>query len=318
MSKIRIQKYCSEQGLASRRQAEEFLQKGWIKVNGVIVTEPGKKIDPQKDRIEFLPSALNIKQTAKYLLLNKPRGLVTNLPQKGEIEANTLLSPVDRKEVSAVGRLDKESEGLLFWTNDGVIANRLKSPEFAIEKEYEVTVDRELTPPIIARCAKGLTLGTEKLKPVFIQKTGRHQYRFILTEGKNRQIRRMLNKFNYTVLKLKRVRIGILELKDLPVGKYRALSKKELAALKKTLLLPQITITADRYNENTAAKILQPFSRNSGKKSVGQNFNCADTARVSQRKNSRNRGLSSTRSRLTFLRRQNNRAQQTDVRTGRI
>ncbi len=235
MPKIRIQKYCSEQGLASRRQAEEFLQKGWIKVNGVIVTEPGTKIDPQTDIVEFLPAALNVKQTAKYLLLNKPRGLVTNLPQKGEIEANTLLSPIDRKEVHAVGRLDKESEGLLFFTNDGVVANRLKSPEFAIEKEYEVTIDNELTAEIIDRYAKGLTLAEEKLKPVLVKKIATNKYRFILREGKNRQIRRMLNKFNYNVLTLKRIRIGILHLKDLPVGQYRSLSKKEIFELQELL-----------------------------------------------------------------------------------
>lgn len=235
MTKIRIQKYCSEQGIASRRQTEEFLLKGWIKVNGQVVTELGTKVDPQKDLVELLPAALAQKKEAKYLLLNKPRGLVTNLPQKDETEAATLLSPIDRKETHAVGRLDKDSEGLLFFTNDGVVANRLKSPEFEIEKEYEVVIDNELTPEIIDRYAKGINLSTEKLKPVLVKKIGLNKYRFILREGKNRQIRRMLNKFGYNVLDLKRIRIGILHLKDLTIGQYRSLSKQEIMNLKELL-----------------------------------------------------------------------------------
>ena len=170
MEKIRIQKYCSERGLASRRETEEYLKKGWIKVNGVVVTEPGTKIDPENDVVEFLDEVKHLKKEAKYIILNKPRGFVTNLPGEDEKEAAALLSPVDRKSVYAVGRLDKESEGFLFFTNDGVVANRLKSPDFEVEKEYQVITDREISPEVIKEYSKGFFLDGERLKPVKVKK----------------------------------------------------------------------------------------------------------------------------------------------------
>lgn len=235
MNKIRIQKYCSEKGLASRREAEEYLKNGWIKVNGVVVTEPGTKVDPENDVVEFLDEVKNLKRDSKYLILNKPRGFVTNLPGEDEKEAAILLSPIDRKSVYAVGRLDKESEGLLFFTNDGVVANRLKSPGFDVGKEYQVITDREISPEVIKEYSKGFFLDGERLKPVRVRQHTERKYTFMLTEGKNRQIRRMLEKSGYKVYSLKRMRIGIMELKDLKVGTYRALSKKETDELKKFL-----------------------------------------------------------------------------------
>jgi 23S rRNA pseudouridine2604 synthase len=235
MDKIRIQKYCSERGLASRRETEEYLKNGWIKVNGVVVTEPGTKVDPENDVVEFLDEVKNIKKELKYIILNKPRGFVTNLPNEDEKEASTLLSPVDRSTVYAVGRLDKESEGFLFFTNDGVVANRLKSPDFEVEKEYQVITDREISPEVIKEYAKGFFLDGERLKPVKVKKHTERKYTFILTEGKNRQIRRMLEKSGYKVYSLKRLRIGIMSLKDLKPGTYRALAGREIDELKKFL-----------------------------------------------------------------------------------
>lgn len=235
MNKIRIQKYCSERGLASRCETEEYLKNGWIKINGVVVTEPGTKVDPENDVVEFLDEVENIKKDSKYLILNKPRGFVTNLPNEDEKEAAILLSPVDRKSVYAVGRLDKESEGLLFLTNDGVVANRLKSPGFDVEKEYEVITDREISPEVIKEYLKGFYIDGTRLKPVRVRQHTERKYTFLLTEGKNRQIRKMLEKSGYKVYNLKRIRIGIMELKDLKVGTYRALSGKEIEELKKFL-----------------------------------------------------------------------------------
>jgi len=218
---IRLQKYCSEKGLASRRKAEEYIQKGWIKVNGEVVRELGIKIDPEKDKVELVPQAEKEKQSFKYVLLNKPVGYVTNLPKKGEKEAKDLLPPEDRKIVHAVGRLDKDSEGLLLFTNDGVLAHRLSSPKFEHEKEYEVTVDRKIADRAIKQYAKGITIGGLKTKPVIVSHLKGTTYRFILTEGKNRQIRRMLNNLGYKILKLKRLRIANYELRDLGLGEYR-------------------------------------------------------------------------------------------------
>lgn len=235
MNKIRIQKYCSQRGLASRRETEEYLKNGWIKVNGVVVTEPGTKVDPEKDIVEFLDEVKNLKKDFKYLILNKPRGFVTNLPNEDEKEAAILLSPVDRKSVYAVGRLDKESEGLLFLTNDGVVANRLKSPGFDVEKEYEVITDREISPEVIKEYLKGFYIDGIRLKPVKVRQHTERKYTFLLTEGKNRQIRKMLEKSGYKVYNLRRIRIGIMELKDLKVGTYRSLSGKEIEELKNFL-----------------------------------------------------------------------------------
>ena len=135
MMKIRLQKYCSEQGIASRRKAEEYIKNGWIKVNGKVVTELGTKVDPGTDIVELCAQAKQEQKQYKYVLLYKPEGYVTNLPQEGERGAKELL-PKKYRKLSPVGRLDKDSEGLLLFTNDGVVAHRLTSPKFDHEKEY--------------------------------------------------------------------------------------------------------------------------------------------------------------------------------------
>ncbi|MFH1347939.1 MAG: pseudouridine synthase [Candidatus Margulisiibacteriota bacterium] len=225
MAKIRLQKYCSEKGLASRRKAEEYIRNGWIKVNGQVVTELGTKIDPEKDIVELCGEAKQEQKEFKYVLLNKPVGYVTNLPQKGEKEACELL-PADLRGLKPIGRIDKDSEGLLLFTNDGVVAHRLSSPKFDHEKEYEVTVDKMISKEVLDKYRKGIVILGEKTKPVQIVKLKGKTYRFILREGKNRQIRRMLNNFGYKVIKLKRVRIAHLKLEDLKPGEYRLLSEK--------------------------------------------------------------------------------------------
>jgi 23S rRNA pseudouridine2605 synthase/23S rRNA pseudouridine2604 synthase len=235
MSKIRLQKYCSEKGIASRRRAEEYIKNGWIKVNGQVVTELGIKVDPQNDVVELNEGALENKKAFKYVLLNKPVGYVTNLPQAGEKEAKDLL-PDKFKNLHVVGRLDKDSEGLLLFTDDGVAAHRLASPKFEHEKEYRVTVDQVISPEVLAKYHKGITLAGEQLKPVEVKKIKGLTYRFVLREGKNRQIRRMLKKFGYYVVRLKRVRIANLKLGELKPGQYRALSETELEVCQEYLL----------------------------------------------------------------------------------
>ncbi|MBN2057184.1 MAG: rRNA pseudouridine synthase [Candidatus Saganbacteria bacterium] len=226
MGLIRLQKYCSEHGLASRRKAEEYIQKGWVRVNGRVVTELGTKIDPAKDKVELLPEAEAAKKHFRYVLLNKPPGYVTNLPQGDEKEALELLAP-DMKNLKPVGRLDKESEGLLLFTDDGVAVHRLTSPKFEHEKEYEVTVDKNISSGIISRYREGVVIQGQKALPVKVKKLQGRIYQFILKEGRNRQIRRMLGNFGYQVLKLKRVRLASLELGRLKPGQYRNLNARE-------------------------------------------------------------------------------------------
>lgn len=226
MPKIRLQKYCSEKGLASRRKAEEYIKNGWIKVNGQVVTELGTKVDPEKDSVELCQEAKAEQKEFKYVLINKPVGYVTNLPQKGEKEACELL-PNDLRKLNPVGRLDKDSEGLIFFTNDGVVAHRLTSPKFDHEKEYEVTVDKVISKEILEKYRKGIVILGEKTKPVKVTKLKGKIYKFILCEGKNRQIRRMVSNFGYKVIKLKRVKILNLVLGNLDPGQYSFLSEKE-------------------------------------------------------------------------------------------
>jgi 23S rRNA pseudouridine2605 synthase len=235
MMKIRLQKYCSQKGIASRRKAEEYIENGWIKVNGRVVTELGIKVDPEKDDVELCEKAKQAQKEYEYVLLNKPVGYVTNLPQKGEKEAAELL-PAALKRLKPVGRLDKDSQGLLLFTNDGVVAHRLTSPKFEHEKEYEVKVDKLIAGEVLDKYRRGIVILRKKIKPVKVTRLKGKTYSFVLCEGKNRQIRRMLNKFGYKVINLKRIRIMNLYLGKLKPGKYRALSEKEKQELNARIL----------------------------------------------------------------------------------
>jgi 23S rRNA pseudouridine2605 synthase len=230
MPKIRLQKYCSEKGIASRRKTEEYIKNGWIKVNGRVVTELGIKIDPEKDVVELGDEAKRAQTKYEYIVLNKPLGYVTNLPQKGEKEAADLL-PAALKSLKPVGRLDKDSQGLLLFTNDGVVAHRLTSPKFEHEKEYEVEVDKLIAGEVLDKYRKGIVILGQKAKPVKVKKMKGKTYRFTLCEGKNRQIRRMLNNFGYKVISLKRTRIMHLYLGELKPGQHRRLSAEERTRL---------------------------------------------------------------------------------------
>jgi len=230
MPKIRLQKYCSEKGIASRRKAEEYIINGWIKVNGQVVTELGTKIDPANDKVELTTEAKQEKANFQYVMLHKPTGYVTNLPNKGEKEARDLLPP-KFKHLNPVGRLDKESEGLLLFTNDGVVAHRLTSPKFDHEKEYEVLVDKEISQEVIEKYREGVVILGEITRPARVELIRGKTYRFVLSEGKNRQIRRMMKNFDYNVYRLKRVRIFHLRLGQLKMGCCRELTEIERARL---------------------------------------------------------------------------------------
>ncbi|MFC1495957.1 pseudouridine synthase [Candidatus Margulisiibacteriota bacterium] len=157
-------------------------------------------------------------------MLNKPSGFVTNLPKEGEREASELLPKHLRKKLHAIGRMDKQSDGLLLFTDDGVLAHRLTSPKFDHEKEYIVKVDKEIEEWILERYRKGIVILGEKTKPVQVEKVEDKVYRFILREGKNRQIRRMLSNYQIRTLRLQRVRIANIKLDNLREGHYRTIN----------------------------------------------------------------------------------------------
>lgn len=243
----RIQKILSARGIASRRKAEEYITAGLVTVNGKIATL-GQKADPEKDRIEVSGKVMEARQEMLYYLMNKPRGVVTSnvirysltVHRKSnnekritnnETTVRDLLPPNLRGKVYPVGRLDKDSEGLLLLTNDGVLAYRLTHPKFDHEKEYEVTVTHVIKDGQLRKLEQGMTISGEKTKPARIRRLGPSRFRIALTEGKNRQIRRMCQKVGAPVETLRRVRIMTLEDPALKSGMIRPLTRSEKVGL---------------------------------------------------------------------------------------
>ena len=217
----RIQKYLSEKGICSRREAERLLLEGKIKLNGNIVRTPGIKVDPEKDLVEV--DAFEISGSPKkiYIKLNKPIGFVSANPQAGEKEARQLINIKER--LYNVGRLDKDSCGLLLFTNDGVFAYRMTHPKFEHEKEYIVGTTQKITPEQIRKMSEGLPLMGKRTQPCRITALGPKSLKFILKEGMNRQIRRMCEKVGLEVTHLKRVRMHSFVLGELAPGKWTSL-----------------------------------------------------------------------------------------------
>lgn len=226
----RLQKILSAAGLCSRRKAEEYLTQGKVTVNGV-TAGLGDKADPDRDQIRLEGQLIEKRNTYTYLMLHKPRGYVTTLSdERGRKTAAELVADCGVR-VWPVGRLDYDSEGLLLFTNDGDMTNRLIHPSHGVEKEYLVWVKGEIEPalPILQG---PMELDGVRLAPVTVTQTGPQGLRFLLRQGKNRQIRRMCQQAGLTVTRLKRIREGDIKLGDLPKGSWRALTQEEIAALK--------------------------------------------------------------------------------------
>ncbi|MDD5623982.1 MAG: pseudouridine synthase [Candidatus Peribacteraceae bacterium] len=237
----RLQKILSARGICSRRKAEEYIQQGLVKVNGVPAVL-GQKADPERDHIEVAGEVIEARRDMLYYLMNKPTGVVTtNIEKKngrGEHRAGAsapsirdLLPASLQGKLFPVGRLDKDSEGLLLLTNDGVLAYRLTHPKFDHEKEYEVTVEHPIMEGALAKMRKGMTILGEKTKPAQVRSTGLKAFTIALTEGKNRQIRRMCQKIGNPVVSLRRVRIMTLRDPHLKSGRIRPLTAEEKAQL---------------------------------------------------------------------------------------
>ncbi len=241
MEKIRLSKLMSEQGLCSRREADEYIAKGWVKVDGEVVSELGTKIFPtQKITLE---RAAQTKQQARVtILLHKPVGYVSGQAEQGYKPAITLIDESTRWAqdttpmrfhrsqllgLAPAGRLDIDSTGLLVLTQDGRIAKQLIGEDSPIEKEYRVRVQGKLVGNGLALLNHGLSLDGKKLKPAKVSWQNEDQLRFILNEGKKRQIRRMCEMVGLGVTALKRVRIGKVRLGDLPQGQWRYLREDE-------------------------------------------------------------------------------------------
>ncbi|WP_299229613.1 23S rRNA pseudouridine(2604) synthase RluF [uncultured Psychroserpens sp.] len=230
----RINKYLSEVGYCSRREADKLIDAGRVTINGVI-PEMGTKISPNDNvRVDGEP-VKNTKDKFVYLVFNKPVGIVCTTDTR--VEKDNIIDFINYpKRIFPIGRLDKPSEGLILLTDDGDIVNKILRASNNHEKEYIVTVDRPISQTFINRMSGGIYLEdlgktTKKCK---VKKINSNTFSIILTQGLNRQIRRMCDYLNYEVQTLKRVRIMNITL-DVPVGKYRELSIDELKALNKLL-----------------------------------------------------------------------------------
>lgn len=233
MSLMRLQKYLSAAGFCSRRKGEEIIQAGRVGVNGRVVTRLGTKVDPDKDRVTVDGNPLQMKTALIYIALNKPPGYVTSCEQDNDRIVMDLVDIPER--VYPVGRLDKDSCGLLLLTNDGRIHHRLSHPSFDHEKEYEVSVAEPIPAGALKSMAKGLPMMGTKTRPAEIKRMSARRFRIVLQEGKNRQIRRMVRKVGGRVVALKRIRIANIRIGRLPQGKWRHLSETEVKALRKIL-----------------------------------------------------------------------------------
>lgn len=233
---IRLQKVLAEAGVASRREAERMITGGRVKVNGTVVTELGKKADPERDKIEVDGKPLSRPEKKVYYILNKPTGYVTTIKDpEGRPTVADLIGDI-RERVYPVGRLDYDTSGILLITNDGELANALAHPAGEVEKCYNVKVKGVPGKDVIERLAKGVMLEDGKTAParVKILKTHKNNtwLEVIIHEGRKRQVRRMCEAVGHRVLKLKRVRFGPLALGDIGPGKIRELDSRELKRLK--------------------------------------------------------------------------------------
>jgi 23S rRNA pseudouridine2604 synthase len=229
---IRLNKYLSEIGYCSRRAGDKLIESGRVFINGK-VAELGQKICVN-DEIKVDDKVLKAKKKNKtYLALNKPIGIVCTTDTR--VEKDNIIDFLNYPErIFPIGRLDKPSSGLILLTNDGDIVNKILRTEHNHEKEYLVKVDKPLSQTIIDRMSKGVPILDTITKECKIKKTGSNEFKIILTQGLNRQIRRMCEYFNYKVVSLERIRIMNIKL-DLPVGEYRELTKEEMNSLNKLI-----------------------------------------------------------------------------------
>ena len=226
---VRLQKFLAKAGVCSRREGERFIAAGRVRVNGSVVREMGSRVDPEADRVEVDGRLVAMEEKPVYILLNKPKGYISSCRHEGEPIVIDLV-PV-RERVFPVGRLDKDSTGLLLLTNDGRIHHRLAHPSFDHEKEYVVETKREISDAALKKMAGGIEIDGKQTRPADIRRESKNRFRIVLREGRKRQIRRMVDAVENEVKSLHRVRMAGLSLGNLPEGKWRYLENPEIRSL---------------------------------------------------------------------------------------
>ncbi|MBO0859133.1 MAG: rRNA pseudouridine synthase [Chloracidobacterium sp.] len=236
---MRLSKLMSQRGICSRREADALIEQGLVSVNGVVIDRLGAKVAPDAE-ITLAPQAADRQKKLITIILNKPVGYVSSQPESGYTPAiklitianqfgkrNIRLAPEHLKGLAVAGRLDIDSQGLLLFTQDGRLAKKIIGEEGSVEKEYIVRVQGDLPDDKLQSLRGGLQLDGRPLKPAQVEWINRDQLRFVLREGRKRQIRRMCDLVGLKVAGLKRVRIGNIKLGDLPEGKWRFLEPDE-------------------------------------------------------------------------------------------
>lgn len=231
---VRLQKFLAEAGVASRRASELIIREGRVSVNGHAVTELGTKIDPDRDKISVDGRALKPKRKL-YVALNKPPGYICTRRDPESRKIITELLPHDWAHLVPVGRLDCLSEGLIFLTNDGDFCLRLTHPRYGVRKKYRVTIEGGVDDEFTARLVKGVVHEGERLKVerarVLASGHNTSLLELELAEGKNRELRRLLEVFDRRVIKLQRIQIGPIKLAELRLGRWRTLTATEIKSL---------------------------------------------------------------------------------------
>ena len=224
---MRINKFISEAGTASRRGADKLITEGRVTINGKRATI-GSQVEPGDD-VRVNGNQLFVARNNVYIALNKPVG-ITSTTEKG-VKGNIVDLVNHPFRVFHIGRLDKDSEGLILLTNDGDIVNEILRSENQHEKEYIVSVDRPITPEFLKQMSEGVKILDTVTLPCKVEQLSKYDFKIILTQGLNRQIRRMCEELGYNVYRLQRIRIMNIQLDNLPVGQWRYLSKKEKVQL---------------------------------------------------------------------------------------
>ncbi|TPE22256.1 23S rRNA pseudouridine(2604) synthase RluF [Clostridium perfringens] len=224
---VRLNKYISETGFCSRREADKLIEQGRVKIDGAKATTGMKVSKGQSVYVDGKP--LKVENELVYIALNKPVGITCTTERK--IKGNIADFINHEKRIFPIGRLDKDSQGLIFMTNDGDIVNKILRAGNNHEKEYIVTVNKPITDEFIKGMSNGVPILGTVTKKCLVKKESKNSFRIILTQGLNRQIRRMCEYFGYEVKKLERIRIMNVSLGNLKIGSWRYLTKKELAEI---------------------------------------------------------------------------------------
>jgi len=236
--KVRLQKYIAECGIASRRKSEELIAAGKVKVNGRVASI-GDKINPREDSVSVDGRKIETEKNHVYIMLHKPRGFITTMSDEMDRKCVAELVSDVGVRVYPVGRLDKDSEGLLLLTNDGEFANNMTHPSRHVPKLYRVTVRPGITEDQITQLTQGIMIDGKMTLPANVRvvtvEPGRVVMEITLVEGRNRQIRKMCEELGLEVARLKRVAIGPIRLGMLEQGKWRNLTPEEIRALKRSV-----------------------------------------------------------------------------------